>query len=338
VKRILVVVAALAAFAACGSAAPATGAAAVVNGDKISNQAIVDELQAIAGNADYLKLVEGQVLVTGQTAGSFDAAFAAQILTVQIQYLLVDQEVRHRKLKVGAECTSASRTDEYRRLDSDPKAGQAIFEKFPKPYQNYLIQREANRLALQGDLIGEGCVASDDAAKKYFDTHKDEFQQTCASHILLDTEDEANAVEAQLQAGADFATLATTLSKDTGSAANGGDLGCYSPGDLVPEFEAAADKLAIGEISPPVQSQFGWHVIKVTDRKTPAYDDVKDKAASKLAQVIAASFQNWFDNALATAKITVDGRYGTWDDTTGQVTSPDASAASSTTLDTAPGS
>ena len=87
-----------------------------------------------------------------------------------------------------------------------------------------------------------------------------------ARHILVETEDEAKAVLAELKKGADFAELAKAKSKDPGSA-DGGDLGYFTKDQMVPEFSEVAFKLDKGQLSEPVKSQFGWHVIKVEDKR-----------------------------------------------------------------------
>ena len=100
-----------------------------------------------------------------------------------------------------------------------------------------------------------------------------------ARHILVETEDEAKAVLAELKKGADFAELAKSRSKDPGSA-EGGDLGYFTKDQMVPEFSEVAFKLDKGALSDPVKSQFGWHVIKVEDRRerqAPEFDKVKDQ-------------------------------------------------------------
>ena len=90
-----------------------------------------------------------------------------------------------------------------------------------------------------------------------------------ASHILVETEEEAKAVLAELEAGGDFASLAEAKSiGPTGP--NGGLLGWFGPGRMVPEFEAAVMELGIGKISAPVKSQFGWHVIRLNETRDPA--------------------------------------------------------------------
>jgi peptidyl-prolyl cis-trans isomerase C len=100
-----------------------------------------------------------------------------------------------------------------------------------------------------------------------------------ARHILVETEDEAKAIVAELKKGADFAELAKSKSKDPGSA-DGGDLGYFTKDQMVPEFSEVAFKLDKGALSDPVKSQFGWHVIKVEDkreRQPPEFDKVKDQ-------------------------------------------------------------
>jgi len=100
-----------------------------------------------------------------------------------------------------------------------------------------------------------------------------------ARHILVETEDEAKAVLAELKRGADFAELAKSRSKDPGSA-EGGDLGYFTKDQMVPEFSEVAFKLDKGALSDPVKSQFGWHIIKVEDKREkqpPEFDKVKDQ-------------------------------------------------------------
>jgi peptidyl-prolyl cis-trans isomerase C len=106
-----------------------------------------------------------------------------------------------------------------------------------------------------------------------------------ALHILVPTEEEAKTVEKRLKAGEDFGKLADQLSKDPGS--KGGDLGFFTRDRMVPEFADAAFKLKAGEVSDPVKTQFGWHVIKVLEvreRAFPPMDQVKDQLEHFVAQ------------------------------------------------------
>jgi peptidyl-prolyl cis-trans isomerase C len=107
-------------------------------------------------------------------------------------------------------------------------------------------------------------------------------QEARARHILVEKEDEAKAIVIRLKAGEDFAKLAAEMSKDPGSGKEGGDLGYFTKDRMVPEFAEAAFKLKPGEVSAPVKSQFGWHVIKLEDLRTkplPSFADVKDQIA-----------------------------------------------------------
>jgi peptidyl-prolyl cis-trans isomerase C len=106
-----------------------------------------------------------------------------------------------------------------------------------------------------------------------------------ARHILVKTKEEAEAIIKQLDGGAKFEDVAKEKSTD-GSAAQGGDLGYFGPGQMVPEFDKAANALEVGQYTKePVQTQFGFHVIKLEDKRTqqpPAFDQVKDQVKSIL--------------------------------------------------------
>lgn len=130
---------------------------------------------------------------------------------------------------------------------------------------------------------------TDQEVKAYYDKHKEEFIPTTqikASHILVKTEDEAKKVLARLKKGEKFGDIAKAVSVDTASAQNGGDLGYFSKGQMVPEFEKAAASLNVGDVSVPVQTQFGYHIIKVTDKKKGApieFEKIKDMISQRLA-------------------------------------------------------
>jgi peptidyl-prolyl cis-trans isomerase C len=117
-----------------------------------------------------------------------------------------------------------------------------------------------------------------------------------ARHILVEKEDDAKALIAQIKAGARFEDLAKKNSKDPGSAENGGDLDFASPTAYVPEFAAALLKLKKGEMTDtPVKTQFGYHVIRLDDTRQaqfPALADVKPQIQQRLAQQKAAAFRD----------------------------------------------
>jgi peptidyl-prolyl cis-trans isomerase C len=105
-------------------------------------------------------------------------------------------------------------------------------------------------------------------------------EEVSARHILVETEDQAKTVLADLKKGGDFAAIAKERSKDPGSKEKGGDLGFFSKDQMVPEFAEVAYKLDKGQLSDPVKTQFGWHIIKVEDKRKkqlPEFDKVKDQ-------------------------------------------------------------
>jgi peptidyl-prolyl cis-trans isomerase C len=153
-----------------------------------------------------------------------------------------------------------------------------------------------NRLLMDGLLAQEGKAAtSDDAMKKVYEEASKQItgeQEVRARHILVETEDEAKAVKAELDKGADFAELAKKKSKDPGSA-DGGDLGFFTKEQMVPEFSAVAFALEPGKISDPVKSQFGWHIIKVEEkrnRKAPDFDQVKPQIENYVTRKAQADY------------------------------------------------
>ena len=146
-----------------------------------------------------------------------------------------------------------------------------------------------NRLLMEALLQDAGKASlTEDAERKVYDEAvkqvKNE-EEVHARHILVPTEDEAKAILAQLKGGADFATLAKEKSKDPG-AAEGGDLGYFTKEQMVPEFAEVAFKLGKGELSDPVKTQFGWHIIKVEDKRirpTPTFEQVKPQIENYVA-------------------------------------------------------
>ena len=153
-----------------------------------------------------------------------------------------------------------------------------------------------NRLLMDSLLAAKGKAAiTDEAMKKVYEEASKQIsgeQEVHARHILVETEDEAKAVKAELDKGADFAELAKKKSKDPG-ASDGGDLGFFTKEQMVPEFSEVAFKLQPGQISDPVKSQFGWHIIKVEEkrnRKAPDFDQVKSQIETYVTRKAQADY------------------------------------------------
>ncbi|MGZ3739294.1 MAG: peptidylprolyl isomerase, partial [Bdellovibrionota bacterium] len=136
---------------------------------------------------------------------------------------------------------------------------------------------------------------TDSNVKSYFDKNKGKYSQdeVHAQHVLLKDEAEAKEVYEKAKKGDDFETLAKKYSKDPSAAQNGGDLGFFTRSRMVPQFADKAFSMAKGEISEPVKSPFGWHVIKVIEKregKPVKFDEIKDQ--------VKGDFQNESINEL----------------------------------------
>jgi peptidyl-prolyl cis-trans isomerase C len=147
-----------------------------------------------------------------------------------------------------------------------------------------------NKLLMGAQLQQEAKIAAtDEAMRKIYDEQVKPMgaeEEVRARHILVETEDEARAIVEALKGGADFAALAKEKSKDPG-AADGGDLGYFGKDQMVPEFAEVAFRMHKGQLSNPVKTQFGWHVIKLEDRRNkqvPEFDKIKDQITVFLAR------------------------------------------------------
>lgn len=165
-------------------------------------------------------------------------------------------------------------------LEQDLDQDEAFVAEVEKLKQNYLKQYAVTKLL-------SGISVSEEEMEKYYNENKDLFQdpeQVSASHILVEDEETAKKVLAELEEGKDFAAVAEEHSSCP-SKSRGGDLGFFTKGRMVPEFEEAAFAMEEGQISEPVQTQFGYHIIKVTGRQAAgekAYDEVSAQIQQQL--------------------------------------------------------
>jgi parvulin-like peptidyl-prolyl isomerase len=173
--------------------------------------------------------------------------------------------------------------DTYVQSLADIKVSEAIFRK--------VLENRLFRLKVEEAVLADV---------------KNEEEQIWTRHILVDSEEKATEILARLQNGEDFAALAKELSTDTGSAQQGGDLGWSSKGTMVAEFEDAAYSLNIGEISQPVQSQFGWHIIQLLGKEVRPLDSY---AFEQLRQT---KFQEWLDSQRESVGVEITDGWLDW--------------------------
>ncbi len=163
----------------------------------------------------------------------------------------------------------------------------------------------------RGELAGLAANAAvadavtDEAVKAAYEKQVADFKpapEFNASHILVDSEDKAKELKAQIDGGASFADVAKANSSD-GSAADGGDLGWFGLGQMVPEFETTVQAMQVGQVSDPVKTQFGWHIIKLNDKREsapPTLDQARPEIENQLRQ---AALQTKLDALRSAAKI-----------------------------------
>lgn len=159
---------------------------------------------------------------------------------------------------------------------------------------------------------------TDEDVRAQYEQRQDEFQQVSASHILIETRAGAEEAIERLDAGEDFAALAQELSQDPGSAEAGGALGLTPRGTFVPPFEEAiwSGPAEVGEILGPVETQFGFHVIRIDEYQLTPEDEALDLIRQELEQGRGGDqFGFWFRQVLSDADPEVAGRFGRWDRT-----------------------
>jgi parvulin-like peptidyl-prolyl isomerase len=132
----------------------------------------------------------------------------------------------------------------------------------------------------------------------------------CSSHILVATEEEANDVLDRIEGGEEFADLAAELSTDTGSGAQGGDLGCTSPDQYVTEFADALVAAEVGVPTAPVETEFGFHIILLGEDVVPTNEEIIEQLRTTS---IGTATNEWFSEQVENAEVTVDESYGTWE-------------------------
>jgi peptidyl-prolyl cis-trans isomerase C len=212
----------------------------------------------------------------------------------------VDQELEKIKKQVG----------EQARSSGQDLSNQEAYEQALK--QNNITEEELredirDNLPVQKvqEKVSGNAEPTDEEIQKYYEQNKEAQyttpEQVCVRHILFnkDQKQKAEDVKKQLEDGGDFAKLAKQYSQDPGSAENGGDLGCFGKGETVPSFEEAAFGARVGEILGPVKTEFGYHILEVTEKKpkqTRPLSEVEPQIRSQLAsQEQSEAFSKWLD-------------------------------------------
>lgn len=172
-----------------------------------------------------------------------------------------------------------------------------------------MVRFNAELLALRDTTIDHLLVSPETVELLFSDPAT--MTSVCVKHILSDSEEEAQAVKERLEAGEDFAAVAAEVSTDTSTA--DGDLGCTFAGSYVYEFSEAALAAPLGEITGPVETEFGWHVLIVYERTEPTREEyLADPTAMLSEDDISNLWREWFNDKLQQVDARVAEKYGTW--------------------------
>lgn len=238
-------------------------AVAVVNGNIVE----VDMFNIyFAMYEQAYKQYYGEEILTQEFEGvKFEDVLREDILTMLVQDALIKEHVLSTGFTIKDDEFKAEFDELKALLEEDPET-KALYDTVG--VTDAFLEKQVQGSILMGEFteIIKKAIEADSA--KLEGLYETEIVQVSARHILVDDEATANEVKAKIEAGEDFAELATQYSKDPGSAAAGGSLGYFAKGVMVAEFEAAAFALNIGEVSDLVQSSFGYHIIKLEDKQT----------------------------------------------------------------------
>jgi peptidyl-prolyl cis-trans isomerase C len=214
--------------------------------------------------------------VNGVDIRQSDIALAEEDLGAEMQQVPPDQRRDH-LITYLADIIMVSQAAEQKKLGETEE-----FKRRLAMLRNKVLMG----LALQDEVKA---ALTDEAFRKVYDEAVKSMtpqEEVRARHILVENEEEAKAIAEQIKGGADFATLAKEKSKDPG-AAEGGDLGFFTKDQMVPEFADVAFKMYPGQVSNPVKTQFGWHIIKLEDKRQkpiPEFEKVKDQIETFLTR------------------------------------------------------
>jgi len=311
-------------FRQSGGSDPVTEIIAIVNGETILTEAASRAASTILNQylAYYQQIGQStNELISGAKGSLFLLDIRAQGLQRMIQHVLFGQAANERRIQVSRAAINESFASQYNEILESNGLTEEDLEQILNQQQRSLsefkdslradVETQLRDAALREQVVGL-IVPTDDELATYLEANISQYdspESIRASHILVPDEAEAQDIYAQLLAGADFAELASEHSIDLNNRDQGGDLNWFERGLMVPEFEEAAFALEIGEISPPVQTQFGYHVIQLTDRRaafTPTLDDIKDEIRDAyIAEEGSVRFSDWYEDLYAASEIEI---------------------------------
>lgn len=264
------------------------------------------QLYAITSKANVALSVNGDVITKDELINELIRQTGTGVMDDLIVQRLIAQEADRKGIILTDEDVDAEINRTVQNLSEADKARWNS----ASPSAKESFRKNTRVRLLVEKILGPDVEITEEGMRDYFDKHKEELSKPTevrARHILVDSEEKARAIKARLDAGEDFAEVAKKESTDSGSAQNGGDLGFFTKGRMVAGFEEAAFSLPVGAVSEPVKTNFGYHIIRVDERKegvAAEYDKVKDEVRSRMMRdALQTKFPEWLNSLKSSAKI-----------------------------------
>lgn len=269
---------------ACGKGPE--GVVAVVNNKEITEEQFLKEYAAVR-NSFVMDQAGGDVKILdesfpGQEDKTIDEFIKEMTLENLVKIELIEEDAKKYKVEV-----TDKEIEDQLQQDIQSAGGE---ENFKAELTKQGISEDFYKTFLQRKILTgkyyeakfKEIAPTDEEVKKYYDDHKSEYFTAKASHILVETEKEAKDVKKELDKGADFAKFAKEKSIEPAAQETGGDLGEFTNDTMVPEFSEAIAEMKVGELSKPVKSDFGYHIIKLEEKKERPLEDVQEEIKTKI--------------------------------------------------------
>ena len=254
------------------------------------------------GKGDVVAKVEGKAITKDQLYDLLVEQNGEQVLDSMISERIIELEIKKQKIKVDKK-EIEQELEKLKEQHGGEEGLNMIMMQYGMDLEA-LKDNIAMNLKLK-KLIGPEIDISEEEMSEYYEENKEalgEAEQVQARHILVETEEEAEEISGKLKSGEDFTELAKKHTLDEGSKEAGGDLGFFGKGVMAKEFEKSAFELKPNEISEPVKTEHGYHIIEVLEKKEakiPSYEDVKDDIEEMLLeQKISVEYGNWYQKKL----------------------------------------
>jgi foldase protein PrsA len=317
------------AVAGCTGDDPSSAPSAVtVNGEQILVSDVTDALEQFEATDQFDEFAKQSDRSTARS--QFEKAYLRQ----QIERLVLRS--RAEALGIDIEKEVAQRVEAQKSAYPSEKEFRKALENMGYTLGEFsrLIKDQVLEEKLREKVTGKVAAQSkpsEQELKQYYQSNRESYRQTEVQHILVKEMSIARKLSTMLRDSSPeersplLAELARKHSTDASNAEEGGKLGWVSPGQFAEPFESAMRKLGIGEVSSPVSTDFGVHVIGVTGRRLQTFEDVRDQISQQLTGIeVGKAWSEWLLNAYKRADIELNHRYGKFDRATGQIVNASA--------------